>query len=144
MEYPAARVNNDSLHNGADQFFQWLVVDPSTGSAYVVFYDRRGIRQSKPRHRARPLHRRRPDLHRTMSGRELRSIPATSSLETTRDRGVERSRVRAWAYKESRRQPRTPNPTDPKFPSATPTSEEITSTVVEVGVADFGPTGKQQ
>jgi hypothetical protein len=39
---PAVRVNNDPLHNGADQFFQWLAVDPSDGSASVVFYDRRG------------------------------------------------------------------------------------------------------
>jgi hypothetical protein len=35
------RVNNDALHNGADQFFQWLAVDPSDGSADVIFYDRR-------------------------------------------------------------------------------------------------------
>ncbi len=39
---PAVRVNNDPLHNGADQFFQWLAVDPTDGSANVVFYDRRG------------------------------------------------------------------------------------------------------
>jgi hypothetical protein len=38
---PATRVNNDPLHNGADQFFQWLAVDPTDGSANVVFYDRR-------------------------------------------------------------------------------------------------------
>ncbi len=36
------RVNNDPIHNGADQFFQWLAVDPIDGSANVVFYDRRG------------------------------------------------------------------------------------------------------
>jgi hypothetical protein len=35
------RVNSDALHNGADQFLQWLAVDPSDGSANVVFYDRR-------------------------------------------------------------------------------------------------------
>jgi hypothetical protein len=35
------RVNTDPLHDGADQFFQWLAVDPSDGSADVVFYDRR-------------------------------------------------------------------------------------------------------
>ncbi|MGH9727743.1 MAG: sialidase family protein [Candidatus Acidiferrales bacterium] len=39
---PAVRVNTDAIHNGADQFFQWLAVDPSDGSADVVFYDRRG------------------------------------------------------------------------------------------------------
>jgi hypothetical protein len=35
------RVNTDALHNGADQFFQWLAVDPVDGSANLVFYDRR-------------------------------------------------------------------------------------------------------
>jgi hypothetical protein len=35
------RVSNDSLHNGADQFFQWLAVDPTDGSLDVIFYDRR-------------------------------------------------------------------------------------------------------
>ncbi len=36
------RVNNDSIHNGAEQFFQWLAVDPTDGSIDVLFYDRRG------------------------------------------------------------------------------------------------------
>jgi hypothetical protein len=36
------RVNNDFVHDGADQFFQWLAVDPTDGAANVVFYDRRG------------------------------------------------------------------------------------------------------
>ncbi|HEV2177895.1 MAG TPA: sialidase family protein [Terriglobia bacterium] len=39
---PAVRVNSDDIHNGADQFFQWLAVDPTDGSANVIFYDRRG------------------------------------------------------------------------------------------------------
>ena len=38
---PAVRVNSDPIHNGADQFFQWLAVDPATGEANLVFYDRR-------------------------------------------------------------------------------------------------------
>ena len=36
------RVNNDPVHNGAEQFFQWLAVDPIDGSVNVLFYDRRG------------------------------------------------------------------------------------------------------
>ena len=39
---PAVRVNSDALHNGSDQFFQWLTVDPADGAANVLFYDRRG------------------------------------------------------------------------------------------------------
>jgi hypothetical protein len=35
------RVNTDALHDGSDQFFQWLAVDPSDGSANILFYDRR-------------------------------------------------------------------------------------------------------
>ena len=38
---PAMRVNNDPIHNGAEQFFQWLAVDPTDGSVNVMFYDRR-------------------------------------------------------------------------------------------------------
>lgn len=45
---PGVRVNSDSLHDGADQFFQWMAVDPADGSVNVVFYDRR----SDPRNRA--------------------------------------------------------------------------------------------
>jgi hypothetical protein len=37
----AHRVNDDPIHNGADQFFQWLAVDPSSGAVNVMFYDRR-------------------------------------------------------------------------------------------------------
>lgn len=35
------RVNDDPVHNGADQFYQWLAVDPISGAANVIFYDRR-------------------------------------------------------------------------------------------------------
>ena len=38
---PEVRVNSDPIHNGADQFFQWLAVDPVTGAANLIFYDRR-------------------------------------------------------------------------------------------------------
>ena len=35
------------MHNGAEQFFQWLAVDPVDGSVNVVFYDRRRDPQNK-------------------------------------------------------------------------------------------------
>jgi len=41
------RVNNDPIHNGAEQFFQWLAVDPTDGSVNVLFYDRRGDPQNR-------------------------------------------------------------------------------------------------
>jgi hypothetical protein len=36
------RVNDDPLHDGCDKFFQFMAVDPITGTVYVQFYDRRG------------------------------------------------------------------------------------------------------
>jgi hypothetical protein len=36
------RVNDDPIHNGTDQFFQWMAVDDANGDVYVQFYDRRG------------------------------------------------------------------------------------------------------
>lgn len=35
------RVNTDPLHNGSDQFFQWMAVDPQSGAVNLIFYDRR-------------------------------------------------------------------------------------------------------
>lgn len=46
----AERVNSDAVHNGADHFFHWLAVDPTSGDAYVIYYDRRddpGNRKAK-------------------------------------------------------------------------------------------------
>ncbi len=41
------RVNTDELHNGIDQFFQWMAVDPVSGAVYVEFYDRREDPQNR-------------------------------------------------------------------------------------------------
>jgi hypothetical protein len=41
------RVNNDPVHDGVEQFFQWLAVDPTDGSVNVLFYDRRGDPQGR-------------------------------------------------------------------------------------------------
>jgi len=35
------RVNSDPVHNGHDQFFQWMAVDPVNGAVELIFYDRR-------------------------------------------------------------------------------------------------------
>jgi hypothetical protein len=41
------RVNDDPVHNGTEQFFQWLAVDPMDGSVNVIFYDRRKDPQNR-------------------------------------------------------------------------------------------------
>jgi hypothetical protein len=44
---PPVRVNDDPIHDGADQFLQWMAVDPVDGSVNVQFYDRRGDPQDR-------------------------------------------------------------------------------------------------
>lgn len=38
---PAVRANTDPIHNGNDQFLQWMAVDPQSGAINLVFFDRR-------------------------------------------------------------------------------------------------------
>ncbi len=44
---PALRVNTDPQHDGTDQFFQWMAVDPVDGSVNAVFYDRRADEENR-------------------------------------------------------------------------------------------------
>ena len=40
------RVNDDEVGNGAAQMFTWMAIDPGDGSVNIVFYDRRGLRET--------------------------------------------------------------------------------------------------
>lgn len=44
---PALRANTNPQHDGTDQFFQWMAVDPANGSVNVVFYDRRADQENR-------------------------------------------------------------------------------------------------
>ena len=44
------RVNDDPIHDGADQFLQWMAVDPTDGAVYVQFYDRRDDPENRRTH----------------------------------------------------------------------------------------------
>lgn len=41
------RVNDDPKGNGVAQLFTWMAVDPSDGSLNLVFYDRRGLKDTQ-------------------------------------------------------------------------------------------------
>ena len=43
----AVRVNDDPVNDGADQYFQWMAVDPVDGSVNLLFYDRRDDAQNR-------------------------------------------------------------------------------------------------
>lgn len=43
----AVRVNDDPVHNGKEQFFTWMAVDPQDGSVNIVYLDRRNARSTE-------------------------------------------------------------------------------------------------
>jgi hypothetical protein len=142
----ATRVNNDPLHNGADQFFQWLAVDPASGAVYVVFYDRRG----DPENRSTAI-----VLARSIDGGETFTNYAWTQIpfdpgdqfigDYTAIAALNDRVYGAWTYKESPSRNSTPKPSAaerrPEPPRLSPKSP---ATVVELGIADFrANAGKQ-
>lgn len=135
---PAVRVNSDPIHNGSDQFFQWLSVDPVTGAAYVVFYDRRD--DPKNRNTAVVLARS------TDGGRNFQNYAWTRKPFESRDdfigdyTGLAAFNGRVygiWAeekWSASSANVRTRN----RKSQAPPAEIDNHRTIVRVGVADFG------
>lgn len=70
-----ARVNSDPVHDGADQFFQWLAVDPTSGAVNVAFYDRRADSADEVQIVALADRLTAGKTSKTMRGRRRRSIP---------------------------------------------------------------------
>jgi hypothetical protein len=129
------RVNNDPIHDGADQFFQWLAVDPIDGAANVVFYDRRG----DPRNRTQTVTLARS----TDGGRAFQNYAWTidpfeaGGVFLGDYSGIAASGGRVygvWTEKPATA-PEAGNKPETK-PEAAPPKPR--GTVVKVGIADFG------
>jgi hypothetical protein len=126
---PAVRVNDDPLHNGADQFFQWLAVDPADGSANVVFYDRRDDLEN--RHAAIVLARS------TNGGQSFTNFAWTTTSFDPDDQFIgDYTAITAWnglvygAWTETAAVTK-------RSPASRRSAPESPSTVVKVGIADF-------
>ncbi len=126
----AVRVNSDPVHNGADQFLQWLAVDPVDGSANVIFYDRRGDPDNR---QATIVLARSTDGGRTFPNYAWEPTPFDPEEEFIGDY----SGIAALAGKVYGAWARTPGP-DEKTESANadPKKKKVVM-FVEVGVADF-------
>ncbi len=126
------RVNSNSVHDGTDQFFQWLAVDPATGAANAIFYDRR----LDPDNQKTTV-----TLARSVDGgRTFTNYAWTHDAFVTRREeflgdyiGIAALNNRVygiWAE--------IPPPTAPKDKSEPSQTSFRPHTVVRVGVADFG------
>ncbi len=128
------RVNTDAPHDGAEQFFQWLAVDPATGAVNVVFYDRR----TDPKNQKQTV-----VLARSVDeGKSFSNYAWTDNLFDASGvffgdyTGIAAFGDRvygAWTEK-------PPQPDEDQ--KSAPASGKKKGTVVKVGIADFSTAGK--
>ncbi len=135
---PAVRVNSDPIHNGSDQLFQWLTVDPVTSAACLVFYDRR----DDPRNRNTTVVLARS----TDGGRDFQNYAWTRKPFVSHDdfigdyTGIAAFNGRVYGIWAEERHPaskaiaRVRN----REPQTSPEGIGSHQTIVRVGVADFG------
>ncbi len=137
---PARKVNTDPTHDGDDHFFQWLAVDPVTGDAYVLFYDRRG----DPLDRSQTVTlARSTDGGRSFTNYAWTSKPFDATGEFLGDYTGLAARdghvYGAWTEKPAGF-PRVPRPSELRHPGFAHLIRRH-AMVVCVGVADFGSHG---
>lgn len=140
----SVRVNNDPLHNGADQFFQWLTVDPESGAAYVVFYDRR---QDPENRSAVVVLARSTDSGQTFTNYAWTETPFDAGDQFIGDyTGIAAFGDRvfgAWAYKEGAARGAAPKAAAEHHATPVRLSSKAPATILQVGMADFhSETGK--
>ena len=126
------RVNSNPIHDGTDQFFQWLAVDPVTGAANVIFYDRRGDEDNR---------KTTVTLARSTDGGATFKNYAwtTAPFVTTRDEFIgDYTGIAALNNKVYGAWTEVVPPEQPKEKNAPPSNRFRPHTVVKVGVADFG------
>ena len=137
---PAVRVNNDPVHDGADQFFQWLAVDPADGSADVVFYDRRGDAENRA---AVVVLARSTDGGQTFANYAWTTMPFDPGDEFIGDyTGVAAWKGRVygvWTYGET---PAVPRPAASQNRTRAIRIPRRPNTLVQVGMVDFQPNAK--
>jgi hypothetical protein len=126
-------VNSDPVHNGADQFMQWLAVDTLDGSVNVMFYDRRTDAENR---KATVVLARSTDRGRSFTNYSWDPTSFDPEEEFIGDySGIAALGGRvygAWA--------RTPVAED-KFKPDDASQKKKVSMFVEVGIADFSTSG---
>jgi hypothetical protein len=126
---PAVRVNSDPVHDGADQFMQWLAIDPLDGSVNVIFYDRRADPENR---KAMVVLARSTDGGRTFTNYSWDPTPFDPDEEFIGDY----SGIAALGGKVYGAWARTPVPDD-KVKTGDTAQKKKVSMFVEFGVADF-------
>ena len=136
----ATRVNDDPVHDGAEQFFQWLAVDPVDGSVNVVFYDRR---RDPIDHKQIVVLARSTD-----SGRSFKNYAWTENAFEAGGvflgdySGVAAYGGRVYGVWTEKPVP-TPGGEEKQTEAAKGTKPSRRGTIVKLGTAEFSPTSRQ-
>ena len=137
---PAVRVNSDPIHNGSDQFFHWLAVDPRDGSVNLVFYDRR----VDPKNQQQIVVLARS----TDGGRTFANYALTDNLfeaggvffgDYSAITAFNGRVYAAWTEKPPGQKP-PPAPTPPTTDAEKASPPPRQGTIIRVGIADFSST----
>jgi hypothetical protein len=131
------RVNNDQIHDGADQFFQWLTVDPVTGAVSILFYDRRADPENE---KTRVTLARSTDGGQTFQNYAWSETPFVAAEQDFMGdySGIASFNDRVYGAWAEDTVPRKKAPSEQKKPSpATAEDHSADHTIVRVGVADF-------
>jgi hypothetical protein len=131
------RVNNDPVHDGAEQFFQWLAVDPTDGAVNVLFYDRRGDPEGR---KQIVVLARSTDAARTFTNYAWTDNPFDAAGVFFGDyTGLAAYGGRVYGvWTEKPAPPPEPATEEKTKPQAKPAKPQPRGTVVKVGAADFG------
>lgn len=129
------RVNNDAVHNGAEQFFQWMAVDPTDGSVNLLFYDRRGDPQGR---KQIVVLARSTDGGRTFANYAWTNDPFEAGGVFFGDySGLAAYGGRVYGVWTEKPNPPRPAPDGKKGDEGKEEKSQPRGTVVEVGTADF-------
>ncbi|HYL96457.1 MAG TPA: sialidase family protein, partial [Terriglobales bacterium] len=133
---PAVRVNSDSIHDGTDQFFQWLAVDPQSGAANVIFYDRREDPQNV---KTKVTLARSDDDGRTFANYEWAEEPFAGNRQFIGDYlGI--AAWQGWVYGIWTEVAPIPSAPPDKEKTKAPADGKEHRTVVKIGIAQFAAT----
>ncbi|HEV2396336.1 MAG TPA: sialidase family protein [Candidatus Sulfotelmatobacter sp.] len=137
----AVRVNNDPVHDGAEQFFQWLAVDPVDGSVNVMFYDRRRDPQNR---KQIVVLARSTDAGRSFNNYAWTEEPFEAGGVFFGDySGLAAYGGRVYGVWTEKPVPPPASETNEKSGEAKESKPAPKGTVVKVGTADFGTTSHQ-
>lgn len=131
------RVNDDSIHDGSDQFFQWLTVDPMTGAISILFYDRRADPEN---HKTLVTLARSTDGGKTFQNYAWSRKPFVASEQDFMGdySGIASFNDRVYGAWAEDTVPKKKTPVEVKKPSpATGEDHSTDHTIVRVGIADF-------